>query len=224
MELYYEQNVVNKNIDEHAKKTKILSFAKTACIILAIFSFLSGAIFIGNNQALLIMILFMSAAIPFAAAAFVLGKINKKHNTEYDYMIDDEQIKISAVYFRTKRKPLYTIRLRTIESVGVFESDSYQKAAATAAKKHLALVNYENEKSIIYILFNGEKGKQILFIEPDRGFMITLRRAVATFGIFDKSVAEFERMLAIAEGPIKKPKTDDPSEDDNADDNGEEQQ
>ena len=217
MELYYEQNVVNNNIDEHAKKTKILSFAKTACIILAIFSFLSGAIFIGNNQALLIMIVFMSAAVPFAIAAFALGKINKKHNTEYDYMIDDEQIKISAVYFRKKRKPLYTIRLRTVESVGVFESDGYKKAAATASKKLLALVNYENEKSIVYILFNGEKGKQVLFIEPDRGFMMTLRRAITTFGIFDNSISEFERMLAIAEGPIKKPKYEEPSKDDNGD-------
>lgn len=215
MELYYEQNVVNHNIDEHAKKTKILNFAKTACIVVAVFIVLSSTLFMTDSSMLFMIGVVIATAVPFAIAAWVLGRINKRHNTEYDYVVDDENIRISAVYFRAKRKLLHTVRLRNVESVGVFESDGYKKAAASAEKKIMALVNYENEKTIIYILFNTEKGKRILFIEPDRGFMMTLRRAVASYQIFDRSVSDFERELALIEtanDPVKSNKADNANE------------
>ncbi|MCM1367362.1 MAG: hypothetical protein NC184_00915 [Roseburia sp.] len=189
MELYYEQNVVNKNIDERAKKTKTLIIAKTICL------------FFGVSILMLFSVLWVyywliiPLSIPFFVATFILGRINKRNNTEYDYVLDDEALKITEIYFRNTRKLKHVIKLRNIESVGVFDTEGYKKAECNASKKILALVNYENEQSIIYILYRCEKGRRLLFIEPDRGFMMTLRRGVSALTVFDKSIADFEKRM-----------------------------
>ncbi len=189
MDIYYEQNVVNQNIDERTKKTKTLVIAKMICLIIGLFILVSSALLISFFWVFLIM------AIPFFIAFWAIGYINKRNNTEYDYVIDGEFINITAIYFRERRKPKYKIRLRLVESVGVFDSEGYKKIERTAAKKHLALVNYDDEQSILYVLYNSDKGKHIIFLEPDRGFMIALRRCVAAITVFDKSITELEKRL-----------------------------
>ncbi len=196
MDLYYEQNVVNNNIDERYKKTRTLNIARTICGVIGLFILVSSAMLIELFWVFILM------AVPFFAAALILGHINKRNNTEYDYVLDDERLRISEIYFRQRRKLKHTVTLRSIESVGVFESEGYKKAERTAVKKILALVNYEDEKSVVYILFNTDKGKKILFIEPDRGFMISLRRVVSAMTVFDKSIAEFEKTLAKKESEL----------------------
>lgn len=199
MEQYYEQNVVNHNIDEKIKKTKALNIAKTACIILAIFSLMTSLLFVNSENFVFMILIFIAIAVPFVIAAILIGHMNKRHNTEYDYFLDDETLKVYEIYYRERRKLKYTVTLRNIESVGVFDSAGYKKSDAAAVKRYFALVNYENEKSIIYVLYNGQKGKTLLFIEPDRGFMIALRRVVSALTVFDGSIAEFEKMLAKTE-------------------------
>lgn len=196
MELYYEQNVVNNNIDERTRRTKSLLIAKTVFMIIALFILLSSALFIN------VFWVFMLISLPFFAVAFVIGYVNKRNNTEYDYVIDDECIKISEIYFRERRKLKHTITLRRIESVGVFDSEGYRKIEKSAVKKILSIVNYDDEQSIVYILYSSEKGKRIMFIEPDRGFMIALRRGVSAITIFDKSMADFEKRLAEKEAEL----------------------
>lgn len=189
MELFYEQTVTNNNIDERARRTKTLTIAKTICFVLGLFILVSCALYIN------VFWIFILAAIPFFFAAFVISRINKRNNTEYDYVLDDEYLKISEVYYRQRRKLKHTIRLRSVESVGVFDSEGYKKVERLATKKILALVNYEDEKSILYLLYSTDKGKQILFIEPDRGFMMSLRRVVSAVNVFDKSISELEKRL-----------------------------
>lgn len=194
-QLFYEQNVVNHNIEERVKKTKILSFVKMACIVIAVFVLVTSAMFVQDDSFLFWLGILALVATPFVIAAIIIGKINKRNNTEYDYYIDDEYLKVSEIYFRERRKLKYTVRLRLVESVGVFDSEGYRKNESKASKKQLALVNYEDEKSIVYILYNTDKGRRLLFLEPDRGFMIALRRAVSAVMIFDKSIADFEKRL-----------------------------
>lgn len=203
MELFYEQTVTNNNIDERTKRTKTLTVAKTICFVIGLFILVSCAMYIN------VFWIFILVAIPFFFAAFVLGRINKRNNTEYDYVLDDEYLKVSEVYFRQRRKLKHTIRLRTVESVGVFDSEGYKKVERLANKKVLALVNYEDEKSILYMLYSTDKGKQILFIEPDRGFMMSLRRAVSAVNVFDKSISELEKRLNDAAAETANTETDD---------------
>ncbi len=189
MELFYEQTVTNNNIDERTKRTKTLTIAKTMCFVFGLFILVSCALYLNFFW------IFILAAIPFFVASFVLSRINKRNNTEYDYVLDDEYLKISEVYFRQTRKLKHTIRLRAVESVGVFDSEGYKKVERLATKKVLALVNYEDEKSILYMLYSTDKGKKIIFLEPDRGFMISLRRVVSAVNVFDKSISELEKRL-----------------------------
>ena len=181
MEMYYEQNVVNNNIDERAKKTKTLVIARSVCFMLGLFILISSAIMITFFWVFLLL------AIPFFIAALFLGHINKRNNTEYDYVLDDENLRISEIYYRQRRKLKHTIRLRNIESVGVFDSDGY--------KKILALVNYDDEQNVIYILFRSDKGRRIIFIEPDLGFIMALRKVVSALTVFDKSISDYEKRL-----------------------------
>lgn len=189
MELFYEQTVTNNNIDERTKRTKTLTIAKTMCFVFGLFILVSCALYLNFFW------IFIVAAIPFFVASFILSRINKRNNTEYDYVLDDEYLKISEVYFRQTRKLKHTIRLRAVESVGVFDSEGYKKVERLATKKVLALVNYDDEKSILYMLYSTDKGKKIIFLEPDRGFMISLRRVVSAVNVFDKSISELEKRL-----------------------------
>ena len=197
MELYFEQNVNNKNVDERIKRTKILIIAKTVCMIIGVFILVSSAML--GDYFFDFFWIFLILSIPFFASSFILGRINRRCNTEYDYVIDDEFIKISEIYFREQRKLKHTIRIRFIESVGVFDSEGYKKAERGVSKKILALVNYDDEDSIVYICYKTDKGvRKILFIEPNKGFMITLRRALSTSAltVFDKSISDLEKRLA----------------------------
>lgn len=192
-QLFYEQSVKNKNIEERAKKTKTLTFFKYACIAIALFVLMTSTVFIRDDSFVFWLGILALIATPFVITAIILNRINKKNNTEYDYYIDDEYLKISEIYYRQTRKEKYVIKLRTIESVGVFESEGYRKNEGKATQKQLALVNYDDEKSIIYVLYHSPKGCKMIFIEPDRGFTIALRRAVMAVTVFDKSMHDFEK-------------------------------
>lgn len=200
MDIYYEQNVVNNNIDEQQRKTKSLSFAKMACMCIGVFLILTGAMFFGLWWVVITAIMI---AVPFFVAAIIIGKINKRNNMEYDYVLTDESLSVSEIYYRARRKLKHKIALRNIESIGSFNSDAYKRAQATAVKKQLALVNYEDEKFILYVLYHTDKGKKILFLEPDRGFIGALRRCITSaYGIIDKSVTELDMHLARRDAEI----------------------
>ncbi len=197
MELYFEQNVTNKNVDERTKRTKALIVAKTICMAFGVFALVSSAML--GDYFFYYFWIFVIFAVPFFVAMFIIGRINKRCNTEYDYVIDDESIRITEIYFRERRKQKYSIRLRLIESVGVFDTEGYKKAERDTNKKILALVNYDDEDSVLYICYKTDKGtRNILFLEPNKGFMMALRRALSTAAltVFDKSVADLEKRLA----------------------------
>lgn len=196
MELYFEQNVTNKNVDERIRRTKTLTFVKTVFMVLGVFIIVTSAM-LGDLFWQLFWV-FLLASIPFFVVAYVLGRVNKRNNVEYDYVIDDEFIKISEIYFRERRKLKYTIRLRFVESVGVFDSEGYKKVERTVNKKILALVNYDDEDSVMYICYKTDKGvRNVMFLEPNRGFLIALRRALSASAltVFDKSMSDLEKRL-----------------------------
>lgn len=195
MDIFYEQNVVNNHIDSRAKKTRTLVIAKSICLTLGVFCLVSTGM-LGNAFFRYFWILVLISA-PFFVFTVIFEKINRRNNAEYDYYVDNEYISICEIYYRESRKQRYKIMLRQIAAVGMFDSDGYKKISKTAVKKNLALVNYDDEKSILYILYCTEKGRQLIFIEPDCGFIIALRRALSSSAltIFDSSVNLLERRL-----------------------------
>lgn len=197
MELYFEQNVTNKNVDARLKRTKALIVAKTICMIIGIMAIVSSAML--GDYFFNFFWVFLLFSAPFFVATYILGRINKRCNTEYDYVVDNEFIRITEIYFRERRKLKHTVRLRLIESVGAFDTEGYKKAERNTNKKILALVNYDDEESVLYICYKTDKGKRnILFLEPNKGFIIALRRALSTSAltVFDKSMPDLEKRLA----------------------------
>lgn len=194
MEQYYEQNVVNYGIDNISKRTRILSILRMICFGLSI-----AILFLGITMLNWILAI---AAIPSFAVGCVLGHYNKRANTEYDYVLDNEKLCIAEIYYRMRRKQKYKISLRSIESVGAYGSDGYKRAAGSVKKKHLALVNFDDEKTVLYIVYKNDKGKFMIFLEPDRTFMLTLRRVVSAIQLFDSSVSELERCLSVKQAEI----------------------
>lgn len=196
MEQYYEQNVVNQEIDNISKRTRTFSILRMICFGLSI------AILIFGTAMLKVYWIFVIAAIPSFAIGCVIGHYNKRANTEYDYVLDNEKISIAEIYYRMRRKQKYNISLRSIESVGAYGSEGYKRIANTIKKKYLALVNFDDEKAVLYMVYNTEKGRFLIFLEPDRTFMLTLRRVVSAVMLFDSSVSDLERRLSEKQAAI----------------------
>lgn len=194
MEQYYEQNVTNRDIDKRSKRTKTLNIARSVCFVLGVAPLILTAMFILSEAFFMVFVL-IGVAIPFFVAAVVIGYFNKRNNTEYDYVIDNEKITVTEIYYRESRKVKYSVQLRAIESVGTFDSEKYKKLQGNAVKKNLAIVNFDDEKKIVYLYYYTEKGRKILFIEPDRGFIIALKRSVAALTVFDESMNELIKLL-----------------------------
>lgn len=196
MEQYYEQNVINHEMDKISNRTRTLSILRLVCFGLSV-----AILFFGATM-LKIYWVFVIAAIPSFAIGLVIGHFNKRANTEYDYVLDNDQISVAAIYYRARRKLKYKIDLRTVESVGAYGSEGYKRNAETVKKKQLALVNFDDEKAVLYIVYNTDKGRFMIFLEPDRTFMLTLRRVVSAIKLFDSSVSDLEKHLSAKQAEI----------------------
>lgn len=190
--LYFEQNLISRDFETRQRKNKTNNIVSTAIFAIGIVIIMSCVFTIGLDNGWIIIIALIAASLPFFAISILMNRYAKKRSTEYDYTITDTTITISAVYFRSQRKLLYKIESTQILSVGKFGSQACLRAEKSVEDKRLAVVNYDDENSIAYILYNRPKdGKKVLlFIEPSKEFMINLRRAVSRYEVFDDSVKE----------------------------------
>lgn len=196
MEQYYEQNVINREIDRISRRTRTFSILRMICFGLSI------AILIFGTAMIKVYWIFVIAVIPSFAIGCVIGHYNKRANTEYDYVLDNEMLRIAEIYYRMRRKLKYNISLSSIESVGAYGSEGYKRNANSVKKKYLALVNFDDENAVLYIVYKTDKGRFMIFLEPDRTFMLTLRRVVSAIRLFDNSVSDLERRLSAKQAEI----------------------
>lgn len=193
MDYYYEQNVNNPHIDAHKKRTKLLSILRyTVLVIGLVFAYI---IFFWGTAANLTSILFSLLFIALELAPVILvfimiGRYIKRTNSEYDYILSGDILRIVRVIRRTKRKLFLTIRLDAIESVGKISCDAYDRyASSNNIKKQFAVCDFENEDAIVYMYYHGEEGNCLLHFEPDDEMVATLRKSLPRFSIMDKSMS-----------------------------------
>ena len=192
MEVFYEQNVNNPNIDKHKKRTTVLSVLRTVFLVIGLlFAFLLiGTVKVGSVLSTVIGIVIgaLSGA-PFVAAYFFIGKFIKNSNSEYDYVLNGNYLRIVRVTRRTKRKLLTTVPVSGIESIGKLSCEAYERyAAAKNVKKLFAVCNYEEEDKIAYIRYRTEGEDFLLHIEPNDEMVASLRKSLPRFSIMDKSM------------------------------------
>lgn len=193
MDYYYEQNVENPNIDKHKKRTKVLSVLRYTFlalgIIFAYFVFFWGTT--AKLSAILFSLLFIALELtPVLVVFFLIGKYIKRTNSEYDYLLNGNFLRIVRVICRRKRKLFLTIRLDSVESIGKIESETYARYdASKEIKRQYAVCNYDNEDAIVYMYYHGEDSNCLLHFEPDEEMILTLRKSLPRFSIMDKSMS-----------------------------------
>ena len=90
MEIFYEQNVANPNIDKHKKRTVVLSVLRIVLLAIGIIAglFLLGfGVQIGKGALTTVIQLGMVvlSVAPFVLTYILLGRFLRNSNTEYDY-------------------------------------------------------------------------------------------------------------------------------------------
>lgn len=194
MEIFYEQNVANPNIDKHKKRTVVLSVLRIVLLAIGIIAglFLLGfGVQIGKGALTTVIQLGMVvlSVAPFVLTYILLGRFLRNSNTEYDYILNGDVLRIVSVVRRTKRKLLPTVRIASVESIGRITGEAYDRYAASKdIKKKFALCNYDNEEKIVYIRYRSEGENFLLHIEPDDEMIASLRKSLPRMGIMDKSM------------------------------------
>ena len=194
MEIFYEQNVANPNIDKHKKRTVVLSVLRIVLLAIGIIAglFLLGFGFQIVKGALTTVIqlgMVVLSVAPFVLTYILLGRFLRNSNTEYDYILNGDVLRIVSVVRRTKRKLSATVRIASVESIGRITGEAYDRYAASKdIKKKFALCNYDNEEKIVYIRYRSEGENFLLHIEPDDEMIASLRKSLPRMGIMDKSM------------------------------------
>ena len=119
MEIFYEQNVANPNIDKHKKRTVVLSVLRIVLLAIGIIAglFLLGfGVQIGKGALTTVIQLGMVvlSVAPFVLTYILLGRFLRNSNTEYDYILNGDVLRIVSVVRRTKRKLSATVRIASV--------------------------------------------------------------------------------------------------------------
>ncbi len=193
MEIYYEQNVENPNIDKHRKRTTVLSVLRYVIlvlgILLAILIIFQPAEKWRASMVIFVLVFGLLSAAPFVATFFLLGRFLKKSNTEYDYRLDNGTFRVIKVVQRNYRKLMAVVPISTIESVGRINCDAYERYNASKdIKKLFAICHYDKEEDIVYLRYRNEGEDFLLHIEPDEELIAALKKSLSRLGIIDKSL------------------------------------
>lgn len=193
MDIFYEQNVANPNIDKHRKRSSVLSVVRTVLLVIGIalgYLLFSFAVNFSSVMSAVIGIVIVIISIsPFVVSFILLGKFLRNTNAEYDYILNGDILRIVKVIRRTKRKLMATVQMSMVESVGKVTCEAYDRyAAAKDIKKQFAVCNYDDEESIVYVRYRNEGEDYLLHLEPDEEMINSIRRSLPRIGIMDKSL------------------------------------
>ncbi len=196
MEIFFEQNVDNPNIDKHKKRTTVLSVLSKVFLVLGIVLAIVGiggiALPSGGNVVLTIALqivfsLLMGA--PFVLAFFLIRRFLRQSNAEFDYILNGNILRIVRITMRVKRKLLATVPMDCVESIGRITCESYERNAANKSiKKQYAVCHYEEEENLAYIRYRSNGEDFLLHIEPNEEMVTALRRSLPRISIMDKSM------------------------------------
>lgn len=108
MDVYFEQSLINDNIDRHSKRTKTLTVIRYVCIavivliVLLAITLLIDISSVASFFVSLLLVLLMMA--PFVLTYIFLGRMIANGNLEFDYLLNGSMFRIVKVINRKKRK------------------------------------------------------------------------------------------------------------------------
>lgn len=193
MDIYYEKNVTNENIDKHKKRNTVLRVLKIVSIVWLILICIFVYMFFswGGRGVVSIIVELVFLFVPPICSILLFTKLLANLNCEYDYYVTDEKFRVIKVVNRVKRKKLLEVPLTSFVSVGSVESENFERYGADKSVKIVtAYCNDENYP--IYVYLNDETERKLLVLETDDKFLIALRRAL------NSTVIETELKLYIS--------------------------
>ncbi len=179
MDIYYEMNVTNENIDKHQKRNKVFKALKIASIVWLVLTgiFIFGFFQFGDRNVLGIVIELALLLAPPICSILLFRHLLNNLNCEYDYYITDDKFRIVKVVNRVKRKKLLETPLSSFVSVGSVESENFVRYGNDKSVK-LVTAYCNDENFPIYVYFNDDVDKKLLIIETDEKLLIALRRSL----------------------------------------------
>ncbi len=192
MEVFFEKNVVNENIDRHKKRNVVFNVIRIISIVILIveiyFILSFQGIPVDQGAWAVVLSIFSSLIIiaPPIASIIVFSMLLSRLNAEYDYYIAGDVFRVMQVINRKKRKKFTEFSVSAISELGILESENFERYNADKTIKKLnAFCNDDSLLGYVYFTVDGEK--KLLILELDEEFLLALRKALP-MSVLDGSV------------------------------------
>lgn len=177
-EIFYEESAEIQNKKSASTKYnifKVLSIVSYVlfvlwCVIVLTIYPLSGNVLVDIIGIILPMLAFLPSGI-------ILGRIKNKFYVEYDYTFVSGSIRFSKIIKNTKRKLIIKFDVSSIEKLGKYGSQTFNKYEAMPGINKLILTsNYEatSGKDFYYLVINYAGAKKLLILECTEIFMVNI--------------------------------------------------
>ena len=183
MEVCYEKNIVNKSIDKHKKRNTVFNVIRIVSIVLLVlevYFFITWQPIPFDKGALAVVLSIFASLVLISFPVCVLlvfTRLLKRLNAEYDYYILGDIFRIVRVENRKKRKKVLETPLTSISSIGLVESETYDKFDA-----------FCNDDALLgYFMLSDGGEKKLVTLELDNEFISNLKKAVS-LSTFDNSI------------------------------------
>ena len=110
-------------------------------------------------------------------AVWIAYKILASFNLEYEYSVTNNYIDIDKIINQSKRVKLFSGDCKDFEMIARKDSSKYNSSYNNISQKIVA-VSSMNAEDIYFILTNNDKGRLIIFFEPDNKMLESLRRFI----------------------------------------------
>lgn len=195
MEVFYEKNVVNNDIDKHKKRNIVLNVLR----VLSVAMIIAAAAFVFNFQAFPVSSGGLALALSVAVAVLIVGapvlftvlltKLMGRLNSEFDYYILGDSFRIVRVINRKKRKKVAEFPLSSVSAVGLVESENFDRYAADRTVRRLTAAC--NEDAVLLYIYVASGERMLVIVEADDELKIALRRSLP-LSVFDDTLKKID--------------------------------
>lgn len=192
MEVFYEKNIINESIDKHKKRNTIFNVIRIVSIVLLVievYFFVVWQPIPFDKGALAVTLCIFASLVLISFPVCVLlifTRLLKRLNAEYDYYILGDIFRIVRVENRKKRKKMLETPLSAISSIGLVESEAYDKFDIDKTIKKIHA--FCNDDALLgYIMLSDDGEKKLVTIELDNEFIVNLKKTVS-LSVFDNSI------------------------------------
>lgn len=192
MEVFYEKNIINESIDKHKKRNTIFNVIRIVSIVLLVIEVYFFVVwqpipFDKGAFAVTLCIFASLVLISFPVCVLlVFTRLLKRLNAEYDYYILGDIFRIVRVENRKKRKKMLETPLSAISSIGLVESEAYDKFDVDKTIKKIHA--FCNDDALLgFIMLSDDGEKKLVTIELDNEFIVNLKKTVS-LSVFDNSI------------------------------------